>query len=66
MEALRQGYPMEAISLECEDNLPKPAKTMEMPMPDHIRKKLQPEKKEESPIMPTAPEPTLPVQEFRR
>ena len=65
LEALRQGYPMEAISLECEDNLPKPAKTMEMPMPDHIRKKLQPEKKEESPIMPTAPEPTLPVQEFR-
>jgi len=64
LEALRQGYPPESISLEIEDNFPKPEKTMAMPMPEHIRKKLQPERKHESPILPTELVPP-PPKEFR-
>ena len=53
LEAMRQGFPLDRISLECEDGQPKPEMTM--PMPEHIRKKLQPERNYESPIIPTAP-----------
>ncbi|WP_189052619.1 LPD7 domain-containing protein [Aliidongia dinghuensis] len=41
IEALRQGYRLDQISLECEDGLPKPANTL--PMPDHIRRRLIPD-----------------------
>jgi hypothetical protein len=47
LEALRQGYRLDQISLECEDGKPQPLAAA--PMPEHIRKKLAP---------PAEPEPT--------
>ena len=63
LEALRQGYTMEQITLECERDKPKPA--LNADMPEHIRRRLNPPKKEESPVLPSAPVPTTPTQEFR-
>jgi len=40
LEALRQGYRLDQISLANEDGLPKPLTAV--PMPEHIRKKLAP------------------------
>ena len=42
LEALRQGFPLSAISLECEDSKPKPI-TLDMKMPDHIKRRLVPD-----------------------
>ena len=41
IEALRQGYELNQITLECEDGKPRPA-TMDMPMPEHVRRRLAP------------------------
>jgi hypothetical protein len=40
VEALRQGYRLDQISLECEDGTPQPMSAA--PMPDHIRRRLLP------------------------
>lgn len=40
LEALRQGFPASAISLECEDGLPG-RKVEDEPMPEHLRRKLR-------------------------
>ena len=63
LEALRQGYSFDQITLECEENQPKPA--LSMPMPEHIRRRIQPQSPEPGPILPSIPEPTSPSQEFR-
>lgn len=47
VEALRQGYRLDQISLECEDGTPQPMSAS--PMPDHIGRRLMP---------PTQPDPT--------
>ena len=47
VEALRQGYRLDQISLECEDGTPQPMSAS--PMPDHIRRRLMP---------PMQPDPT--------
>ena len=52
LEALRQGYRLDQISLECEDGKPKPLAAV--PMPNHIRNKLLP------PVPETSPEPPPP------
>lgn len=39
LEALRQGFPPERISLECEDGKPKDA-LASTPMPEHLRRRL--------------------------
>lgn len=64
LEALRQGYSMEQISLECEDGKPRPLAAS--PMPDHIRRKLAPPpaEPEQMPTLP-APVPESPAPEFR-
>jgi hypothetical protein len=41
IEALRQGYELSQIALECEDGKPRPA-AFDMPMPDHVRRRLAP------------------------
>lgn len=51
IEALRQGYRLDQISLECEDGSPQPL-SASMPMPEHIRRRLAPP---EEPVAPTAP-----------
>lgn len=61
LEALRQGYTLDQISLECEDGLPKPLAAQ--PMPNHIKRRLLPTPPEEVaapvPAVP-APEPAAP------
>jgi hypothetical protein len=42
LEALRQGYRLDQVSLECEDGDPKPLAAQPMPMPEHVRRKLLP------------------------
>jgi hypothetical protein len=42
LEALRQGYRLDQVSLECEDGTPKPMAATPLPMPDHVRKILLP------------------------
>lgn len=56
LEALRQGYRLDQISLECEDGLPKPASTM--PMPDHIKRRLMPDPAPDRLPAPPPSEPT--------
>lgn len=56
IEALRQGYRLDQISLECEDGLPRPASTL--PMPDHIRRRLIPDPAPDQLPAPTPSEPT--------
>ena len=42
LEALRQGYRLDQISLECEDGTPKALTRSSNSMPDHIKQKLLP------------------------
>jgi hypothetical protein len=65
LEALRQGYRLDQISLECEDGKPKPLAAV--PMPEHIRAKLLPAEPEPTPAAPTPelPAPAAPAPEFR-
>ena len=51
LEALRQGYRAEDISLECEDSISRPM-AVSGPLPDHIRRTLAP---------PTPPVPDIPA-----
>jgi hypothetical protein len=51
LEALRQGYRLDQISLECEDGSPQPL-SASMPMPEHIRRRLS---LPEEPVAPAAP-----------
>lgn len=51
IEALRQGYRLDQISLECEDGSPQPF-SASLPMPEHIRRRLSPP---EEPVAPPAP-----------
>ncbi|WP_395452496.1 hypothetical protein ACHMW5_04200 [Azospirillum melinis] len=71
LEALRQGYPPEAISLECEDSLREKAVASET-MPVHLRRKLglpdpapAPPAPDEAPLPPeqvaVVPHPAPPV-----
>ncbi|HVI49952.1 MAG TPA: LPD7 domain-containing protein [Candidatus Sulfotelmatobacter sp.] len=60
LEALRQGFDLADISLECEDGQKPPAATA-MPMPDHIRRRLGLPKPPED--EPSAPVPALPPPE---
>lgn len=49
VEALRQGYRIDQISLECEDGAPPPLSAA--PMPEHIKRRIMP------PVEPTSPPP---------
>ena len=61
LEALRQGYQLDQISLECEDGK-KPPASSSMPMPDHIRRRLTPPAPpEEAPALEATPAPQGPV-----
>lgn len=62
LEALRQGYSMDQISLECEDGKPKPLASA--PMPDHIRRQLQPPA-DPAPALPAPEQIPTPAQELR-
>jgi len=64
LEALRQGYRLDQISLECEDGKPRPLSAA--PMPDHIKAKLLPPAPEPTPaaLPPEAPAPA-PTLEYR-
>ncbi len=65
LEALRQGFRLDQISLECEDGQPKPLAAQ--PLPNHLKRRLlpapQPEQAPAAPV-PDAPAPT-PAPEFR-
>ncbi len=63
LEALRQGFPLSAISLDCEPAAPPVAA---LPMPEHIRRRLVPEppKNEPAPEVPV-PEPAPPAPAYR-
>lgn len=41
LEAIRQGYQLDQVSLEIEDGKTPPA-SLSMPMPDHVRRRLLP------------------------
>lgn len=56
IEALRQGYRLDQISLECEDGLPKP--DLVMKMPDHIKRRLMPDPAPDRLPAPPPSEPT--------
>ena len=64
LEALRQGYPLSQITLECEEGKPQPLALS--PMPAHIRNKIippEPDSKKpelETPDLGTAPTPFRP------
>jgi hypothetical protein len=60
LEALRQGWLLDAISIECEPSTPPVATSI--PMPDHIRRRLTPTtpKEAEAPEMPV-PAPEAPM-----
>ena len=59
LEALRQGYRLDQISLECEDGTPQPLAAT--PMPDHIRRRLLPPPAPTQDTQPpAAPVPTTP------
>lgn len=49
VEALRQGYRIGQVSLECEDGTPPPLSAA--PMPEHIKRRIMP------PVEPTSPPP---------
>lgn len=59
LEALRQGYRLDQISLECEDGLPRPVSII--PMPDHIRRHLIPEPALDQVPAPPPPEGAAPT-----
>ncbi len=64
IEALRQGYRLDQISLECEDGAPC---SMELtPMPAHIRRRLiPPDDPARLAPSPTDPTPSAPTSERR-
>lgn len=64
LEALKQGFPLDAITLECEANQPPVAA---LPMPEHIRRRLQPTppKHQPAPAAPAPTEPTPPAPAYR-
>jgi hypothetical protein len=62
LEALKQGFPLEAISLECEDGQ-KPPVAAALPMPDHVRRRLNPPKPPEEDAPAQMPTPALPAPE---
>jgi len=55
IEAIRQGFDPADIVLECEENKP----PVIMPMPDHLRRRIQPQAPEE-PAPPPAPDTPVP------
>lgn len=56
VEALRQGYRLDQIFLECEDGMPQPMSVA--PMPDHIRRKFAPPR---PPVPAEPPTPEAPA-----
>ena len=63
IEALRQGYRLDQISLECEDGAPMPMAAA--PMPEHIRRQLAPPV-EPPAVPPHSSESATPQEGFRR
>jgi hypothetical protein len=59
LEALKQGFPLDAISLECEDGQKPPVAAL--PMPDHVRGRLNPPKPPEEEAPAPMPTPALPA-----